>query len=404
MGLRFPVPVPAPAPAGPMELASVSLVAVGDIMMHLDVKTAGEAAPDGLQGLWAEVVPLFRHADLVFGNLETPVAPTTGQPGVPFQFNAPAELPAALKASGFTVLATANNHAFDQGAKGVRETLERLEAERLLTVGTGRTRAEAEGVRVLEVRGLRVAFLGFTDLFNANLNRKALDPWVAGLDLRAAEKAVAQARAQADLVIVSLHWGAEYSHEPLPRQRRIATRLAESGASLILGHHPHVLQPVAWAGQGDRQALVAYSMGNFIANQDRMYDPNQAEVPEGDSRDGVALQCRLVKRRLADGTVRVGVEEVHCEPLWIDNNWRQHRAGEAPLRVIRVLPVNQAIRAAQGELDQALEPGEQERLGSRLRLLRLRKARAASILGEGWVTGEQLPGAQAALPKANLEP
>ena len=380
-----------------MELASVSLVAVGDIMMHQDVKTAGAAARDGFQGLWSDVVPLWNTADIVFGNLESPIAPTTGQPGVPFQFNAPAELPAALKASGFTVLATANNHAFDQGAQGVTETLERLEAERLLTVGTGRTRAEAEAVRFLEVMGLRVAFLGFTDLFNVNLNRKRDEPWVAGLDVASAVKAVAQARAQADLVIVSLHWGAEYSHEPLPRQRRVAALLAEAGAALILGHHPHVLQPVAWAGQGDRQALVAYSMGNFIANQDRRYDPEQATVPEGDSRDGVALRCRFVKRRLADGTVRVAVEDILCEPLWTENNWREHRTGRNPLREIRVLPVRTALRAAQGELERAMEAGTQARLRTHLHTLRLRQARAASILGAQWVTGEPATAAMKAV-------
>ena len=368
-----------------MELASVTLVAVGDIMMHQDVKTAGASAQDGLRGLWSEVLPLFQGSDLVFGNLETPIAPATGRPGVPFQFNAPAELPAALRASGFSVLATANNHAFDQGAPGVRETLERLEAAGLVTLGTGRTRAEAEAVRFLEVKGLRVAFLGFTDLFNVNLNRKGDEPWVAALDVAVAVRAVAQAKAQADLVIVSLHWGAEYSHEPLARQRRAAALLAQAGASLILGHHPHVLQPVAWAGQGDRQALVAYSMGNFIANQDRRYDPDRATVPEGDSRDGVALQCRLVKRRLADGTVRVTVEEVHCEPLWTENNWREHRAGQSALRVIRVVPVRRAILAAEGELGRAVEAGDQERLRGRLRTLRLRRARAGAILGPKWV-------------------
>ena len=370
-----------------VELASVRLVAVGDIMMHQDVKRVAAAAPEGLQALWAEVTPMLREADIAFANLETPVAPATGRPGVPFQFNAPPELPAALRASGFTVLATANNHAYDQGAKGVRETLERLGAEHLVTVGTGLTRDQAETTRYLTVKGMKVAFLGFTDIFNNNLNRKAQDPWVRPLDVPAAAAAVRAARAQADLVIVSIHWGAEYQHQPLARQRQAAAALAEAGAGLILGHHPHVLQPVAWVGQGDRQALVAYSMGNFIANQDRQYDPDLATVPEGDSRDGVALQCRLVKRRLADGTVGVTVEEVRCEPLWTENNWREHRTGRSPLRVIRVLPVGRAIRAAERELKLASEPRDQERLRAQLRTLRLRRARAGSILGERWIPG-----------------
>ena len=106
-------------PAAPVPV-SLSLVAVGDILMHQDVKTAAGHDPGGFPALWADLVPLFQEADLAFANLETPIAPTSGRPGVPFQFNAPPSLPAALRASGFTVLSTANNHAFDQGVRGFR--------------------------------------------------------------------------------------------------------------------------------------------------------------------------------------------------------------------------------------------------------------------------------------------
>jgi poly-gamma-glutamate synthesis protein (capsule biosynthesis protein) len=363
----------------------VSLVAVGDIMMHQDVKEAARQSADGLQGLWGEVLPLLRNADIAFGNLETPVAPVTGRPGVPFQFNAPEQLPAALRASGFTVLATANNHAFDQGPRGVRETLERLEAERLVAIGTGRTRAEAEQVRLVTVRGLRVAFLGFTDIFNIDLNRQGDQPWVRRLDIDAAATAVHEAKAQADLVVVSIHWGAEYQHRPLERQRQAAAVLAEAGAGLILGHHPHVLQPVAWVGQEPHRALVAFSMGNFVSNQDRIYDSGHCPVPEGDSRDGVALQCRLVKWQEADGSTRVELQSVRCEPLWTDNNWAAHRSGQARQRVIRVVPVNGAIRAAERDLGRLPDPGPEPKVQAWLRTLRLRRDRAAFILGSEFV-------------------
>src|SRR5512133_3918910 len=230
------VPPPPPPPR-------LRLVAVGDILMHQDVKAAAERAPSGFPALWADLVPLFQGADVAFGNLETPVAPTSGRPGVPFQFNAPAALPAALRASGFTVLSTANNHAFDQGAKGVRETLDRLRAEQLVAVGSGEDRIRAEAVQVVERQGLKVAFLGFTDLFNVDLNRKATEPWVRPLDLEPAMSAVREARARADLVVVSVHWGNEYQRQPTKRQRDIAKRLVEAGCDLLLGHHPHVLQP-----------------------------------------------------------------------------------------------------------------------------------------------------------------
>jgi poly-gamma-glutamate synthesis protein (capsule biosynthesis protein) len=376
MGARPPKP-PVAVPPGPVALASVRLVAVGDILMHQDVKRSAAEAVDGFQELWADVAPMLKNADIAFANLETPVAPVSGRPGVPFQFNAPANLPAALRASGFTVLATANNHAFDQGVQGVRETLERLGAEHLITVGSGLTRAEAEAPRFLTVKGLRVAFLGFTDLFNVDLNGKRDAPWVRHLDLAAAAQSVRQARAQADFVVVSLHWGVEFQHEPRPRQQQAAAALAEAGAGLILGHHPHVLQPVTWVGQGTRRALVAYSMGNFIANQNRTYDADLDEATEGDTRDGVAVQCQLVRHRLADGTQEVTVEDVRCEPLWTDNNGTEHRAGKAKVRLIRVVPMNGAIRAALKAVEAASAPTEQSRLQARLRTLQLRRARAA---------------------------
>ena len=370
----------------------MNLVAVGDILMHQDVKRSAEQSKDGLESLWKDVEPLLRGADIAFANLETPVAPASGRPGAPFQFTAPAELPAALRASGFTVLATANNHAFDQGARGVRETLERLKAENFVTVGSGLTRPQAEEARFIEAKGLRVAFLGFTDVFNVNLNGKSDQVWVRPLDIPAAAQAVRAARAQADAVVVSIHWGVEYLHQPLPRQRQAAAALAEAGADLILGHHPHVLQPVDVIENGPRRTLVAYSMGNFVSNQDRMYAADLFPVAGGDSRDGVALQCRLVKLRWADGSERVQVENARCEPLWTENNWRAFRAGQAKLREIRVVPVNPAIQAALEDLDRLQatpDPAVDKRqlLGrqERLRTLLLRRQRAGSILGEPFV-------------------
>ena len=258
---------------------SLSLVAVGDILMHQDVKAAAALEPGGFPALWADLVPLFQGDDLAFGNLETPVAPATGRPGVPFQFNAPETLPAALRASGFTVLATANNHAYDQGPKGVRETLERLRVEGLVAIGSGADRAQAETLQILERRGFRVAFLGFTDLFNLDLNRRATEPWVRPLELEPAIQAVRAARSQADLVVVSLHWGNEYQHLPTKRQRDIAQALVAAGCDVILGHHPHVLQPVEWLEADGRKALVPTPWATSSATRTACTKPTCSRWP-----------------------------------------------------------------------------------------------------------------------------
>lgn len=375
-----------------MAVGEARILAVGDIMMHQDVQRSARQSSGGLEGLWSDVEPLLHRADIAFANLETPVAPVTGQPGRPFLFNAPAELPAALRASGFTVLSTANNHAYDQGRKGVVETLERLRAAGLVPVGTGVDRQDAEQIRFVEAGGLRVAFLGFTGIFNIDLNKEDTGPWVRPLDPAAAEVAVRRARAQADAVVVSLHWGVEYSRQPTPRQREVAARLADAGADLILGCHPHTLQPVEVLEHGGRRTLVAFSLGNFISNQDRTYQAGAEPPPEGDSRDGVALQCRLVKWRLPDGSTRVELQEPHCEPLWTMNNWRDYTSGRTGRREIRVTPVNAAIAETEAELARLQPatgdlPGRADSVGleALLRTLQVRKERASEILGPGLV-------------------
>lgn len=379
---------PAAPPPPPIRLR---LVAVGDILMHQDVKLAAELAPQGFPALWADLVPLFQGADLAFGNLETPVAPTTGRPGIPFQFNAPAILPAALRASGFTVLSTANNHAFDQGPKGVRETLDRLRAERLVAVGSGEDRLRAEELQIVERQGLKVAFLGFTDLFNLDLNRKAAEPWVRPLDLEPALAAVREARSRADLVVVSVHWGNEYQRQPTKRQRDIARRMAGAGCDLLLGHHPHVLQPAELVEADGRRALVAYSLGNFISNQDRMYRADLFPVAGGDNRDGAALQAVFEQRQGATGKPRMVLAETSFEPLWTENNWGAP-AARREIRVIRVAAAEARVRAEVEALSVPLEgpeaPARRAALLEKqeyLRTLILRRKRIAETLGEAFV-------------------
>lgn len=351
---RRRVPPPPPPPAPP----TLTLVAVGDIMMHQDVKRSAEVF--GFEALWGEVAPVLQGADLAFGNLETPVAPRTGRPGVPFVFNAPEGLPGALRAAGWTWLSTANNHAFDQGPKGVCETLERLEAAGLLPAGSGATRAEAEALRVVERKGVKVALLAFTDLFNTNLNGRPEGPWVRPLELEEALPAVEAARGRADAVVVSVHWGNEYQHQPSARQREAARELVAAGADLILGHHPHVLQPLEWVTSGGRRGLVAYSLGNFISNQDRTWRPGHP-IPAGDNRDGALLRVRFVKPPAGGLQIEGAVE-----PLWTENSWGQ--PGPRSIRVRRVSPEAAGDRSP--ELQAALEA---------------RYPRVRSVLGPGWL-------------------
>lgn len=397
---RKPVP-PKPDPDAvrlPKIISQVRLVAVGDIMMHSDVKKAALQSPDqkeaGFPSLWADVAPILKDSDIAFGNLETPVAPRTGKPGVPFQFNAPEGLPKALRESGFSVLSTANNHAFDQGDKGVLETLDRLKAEGIVTLGSGKDQAQAEQPAIIEKNGIKIAFLAFTDLFNVDLNRRAMEPWVRPLNLEPAMAAIKAVRPQAEVVIVSLHWGNEYQHDPTQRQRDIAKGLVGAGADLIIASHPHVLQPIEPMEAGGRKGIVAYSLGNFIANQDRFYRADLFPVAGGDNRDGAALRVTFTKEMDLSGQVSVKLRNVSYEPLWTENNARDMQAGKSGRRELRVVRVNPALEKARREVDQLGQLGAASdeaarrtallEAQERFRTLLLRKRRIAEIVGKSF--------------------
>ena len=330
---------PEPPPPVP---ARLTLVAVGDILVQRDVQEAA-LQHRGFEPLWVETASLFQSSDLVFGNLETPVAPLSGGPGKPYLFNAPAELPEALRRSGFTILSTANNHSYDQGVRGLQETLTRLEVANLVAIGSGRDQAKALTPRILARNGIRIAFLAWTDLFNRQFNRAGQGPWVDGLEVEQACRAVSAARSQADAVVVSLHWGHEDQHEPSPRQHEVASRLFAAGADLILGHHPHVLQPLQVLVEGNRRVAVAFSLGNFISNQNRVYDADRMPVGKGDERDGAAVVATFI-RTAPD---RAELEKIGYIPLWTENNWREVSHDETKPREIRVVRLDAPGRQLQ---------------------------------------------------------
>lgn len=301
------------AEASPEE--SVRLIATGDVLPHFNVVRA--ARENGTRenflfgALLSEPVrERIRSADLAFANLETPIASKDYNARKPFVFNAPAELAPALGWMGFDVLSVANNHSYDQSRKGVGDTLRALRRAGLESVGAAESRPEALEGKVMDVRGIRVGFLAFADMFNGEPKRERPSKiWVARLkDRKLALQAVRAMRERADVVVVSVHWGKEYENIPNVRQRQWARAFSNAGADLILGHHPHVLQPIEWieSSRGTK-TLVAYSLGNFISNQQARYRLGQKPLSEGDTRDGLLLEVELT---------RDGVRGYETVPTW----------------------------------------------------------------------------------------
>ncbi len=392
----------APAPGqdlSPQTVARATLIATGDVMMHEAVKAAAAAAErrdaagrsldhGGFDELFAAVAPLLHSADLAFANLEFPVAPRAGRGTRPFVFNAPPVVLDALRAAGFGLVSFANNHAYDQGPAGVAETLDELRAAGLPEIGAGRDLAEARQPYVATLNGIRVAFVGCTARFNDDLNASdPKAPHVNPADPDAVAALVAAARRQADFVVVSVHWGTEYHPAPEPEQTALAHRLIEAGAGLLLGSHPHVLEPLELYPAADGHVgLVAYSLGNFLSNQSRTFAEGVSPAAQGDTRDGALLKVEIVMRRYLRGPPVAELGHVDFVPLWTENNaLARERDPALPLR-IRVVPIDDAAASARASLDRALaqpasDPHLVAELQRRLALLSDQRQRIVDRLG-----------------------
>lgn len=242
---------------------AVRLAAVGDILLDRGVRAA--IATHGPDYPFEAARNLWKDAELVFGNLETPLS-RRGSPVLKqFTFCGDPEYGRALSRAGFNVLSLANNHTLDYGRDALLDTVTTLRREGIEPVGAGRNKKEALRPAVVAVKGLRVALVGFTAFPLEGLIPDDDLPGTAYAAEEEVRAAIEAARREADLVVASFHWGIEFSPYPSRRQVQLAHLAVDSGASAVIGHHPHVLQGV----ERYRGAVILYSLGNFVFDQSR---------------------------------------------------------------------------------------------------------------------------------------
>ncbi|WP_218220257.1 CapA family protein [Nesterenkonia sp. Act20] len=270
----------APAPQEPGS-DQFTIAATGDVLLHDNLlEEAAELAAEqdySFAPLMSGVEDLIAGADLALCGLEVPIAPEGVEPvGYPV-FAAPPEIAADLAEVGFDGCSTANNHSFDQGADGQERTLEVLDAAGLGHAGTARTPAEASEPQLYTLerggREVTVAHLATTMLHNQGYPPPEDEPWrVSDVSPDELTQQAAQAREEgADVVVASVHWGEEYTDAPAQAQRDYGERLAAGGEiDAVFGSHPHTPQPMERLEGGPAEAgmWVAWSMGNFLSNQD----------------------------------------------------------------------------------------------------------------------------------------
>ena len=359
----------APVTPYPHDLGQVSFAVAGDVIPHEPVRASAVAAGDGEAGwaaLFSNVADVFQSADFGFVNLETPVAPNHSHGTKAFLFNAPVELPQALKASGIKIVSFANNHVFDQGWAGFAESREHLRETGLQFAGTSDSAATAWQPVITEANGIKVGWLGLTRWLNVNRNPEdAAQPHVnffpypndsggaTGADEAQLLEAVKAARAQCDFLVISIHWGVEYATAPRPEDIEIAHKMLEAGATVIVGAHPHVLQPIeTYKTQDGRNTLIFYSLGNFLSNQSRSYVDGLNPDSNGEPRDELIGLFSAVRRDYGLAGIRVELGHVGILPVWEENNRNDLAAGRAKTPMIRPELIDREIPLVQAKLDE----------------------------------------------------
>jgi poly-gamma-glutamate synthesis protein (capsule biosynthesis protein) len=306
-----PPKAPASQPAAkesPPPNTDLTIAAVGDILWGRYDENKKLMAVAHVDDPFAEIAPVLKSADLAFCNIESPVVDEPKSFGVykRMTFRAPPEKMAIMAAAGFKIASQANNHMFNMKAKSIPESVKNVAAAGMMPGGAGATPADAMRPVVVEVHGVRVAFLFFTVWNNTGGTGFQKDGSIAFFEqegklekIAAKEVRAARRYLGADYVIVSIHWGIEYKPHPHDGQTHFAKVVVEAGADMVLGHHAHVIEDVKFIGP----AVVFYSLGNFLFDN-----------PHLDQRETMVALPHLKK---IAGAIR-WVDSVELEPVMID--------------------------------------------------------------------------------------
>lgn len=251
------------------EPTRVRIVFAGDLMQHAPQVNAArqEDGSFDYSVCFQNVAPIFREADYAVLNLETTLTESAAYTGYP-RFRSPVALAGQLAAMGIDAAVLANNHCCDGDSKGIGQTLRALDRHGIAHTGIFADSTDYRRNRVLrfDCRGIRFALLNHTYGTNGipvpkNRIVNLLDTAVMAADLRTID------RKEVDCVIAFVHWGAEYARRPDAAQRELSAWLHAQGVDLVVGSHPHVIQPWERAGHG----FTIYSLGNFVSNQRQRY-------------------------------------------------------------------------------------------------------------------------------------
>lgn len=256
------------------KIYNASLTAVGDLMVHeYQLKGAYDDISNtyNFTNSFEMIKPFLEKSDITIGNLETTFSGE--QKGYSYypKFNTPDTFAKAVKNAGFDILTTANNHSIDMGSYGLERTIDVLDNLNIKHIGTYKSQKDRDNITIMEINNINFAFLAYTYGTNGiNINNSysvnIIDDELIKSDIHKAKQK------NVDFIIVSLHFGNEYQTKQNKKQIELVNKIINYGADIILGSHPHVIQPmekriIMQYDGTKRTTFVIYSLGNFISNQ-----------------------------------------------------------------------------------------------------------------------------------------
>ena len=312
---------------------TISLCVVGDIMCHnTQYNDAYNSSTDtyDFSHVFSNIADKLQSADLTIGNLETTFAGSErGYSSYP-TFNTPDALAVNLRAIGFDVLSTANNHSLDKGFSGLSRTLDVLDENGISHMGTYASEEDSNEILVKDVNGVKIAMLSYTYGTNGIPVPSGKEFCINLIDKDKIKSDLDKAKAlEVDLITVNMHWGAEYRLKPTTEQENLADFLFKNGVDLIFGSHPHVLEPmekrtITLEDGTEKEVFLIYSLGNFVSGQTKEY-----------TNLSVILDLEITKR--AEGNITI--DKVEYTPIYVDM-----RSSSADER-FKILDIKESIKA-----------------------------------------------------------
>lgn len=311
----IPTLTPDPTPT-PVAKLTATILAAGDVIMHDNVIKSGKKDDNTYDytEIFSEIKPYVQKADFSVINYEgVTLDSDKNYAGYPL-FNAPPAIISAIADTGFDMVNNGNNHSLDKGLKGLLETRNIIKEKNMQVIGTYNDKGESR-YKIRDLNGIKVGFLSYTYGCNMNENRlteEERETHISLIDNKKIETEIQTLSPKVDLVVVLMHWGVEYRKEPTNEQKKLADDIFSWGADVILGSHPHVVEPSDTREVDGEVKYLVYGMGNFLSNQIGGDNPNERNNDY--TEDSMMILIEIEKNNITGKTSLISVQHI---PTWV---------------------------------------------------------------------------------------